>query len=295
MPFWSIADFAFVLHFVNYQGEEYQASGERYQEHYALFGGPVFLFIWRWSARIWHFIDSNQDGILAALTIGIFVVTALLAKYTYGLWTETKTLRKGADAVASRQAEDTRESLDRRPRTIHDFGGFPKPLHEVEYPAPGSPELAHRVRELLSPISVRIDRDWGLDDGTWSILVHMYPAADTPVVQLSIDETREASWHYEVAKQLQSLRDEGVLIRNVHGWQHSFRGARASPRVPIPEIAWPLAITAVWFGVSNLVAGWIAYPDCPELGAIASLVSRRYIRTRCGPWARLDQWLELRT
>ena len=99
-----------------------------------------------------------------------------------------------------------------QPRTIHDFGGFPKPLHEVEYPAPGSPELAHRVRELLSPISVRSDRNWGFDHGTWSVLVHMYPAADIPVVQLSIDETREASWHYEAAKQLQPLRDEGVLI-----------------------------------------------------------------------------------
>jgi 4,5-DOPA dioxygenase extradiol len=119
-----------------------------------------------------------------------------------------------------------------RPRTIHDFGGFPKPLHEVEYPAPGSPELAHRVQELLSPISVRNDRDWGLDHGTWSVLVHMYPAADIPVVQLSIDETREASWHYEVAKQLQSLRNEGVLIlgsgnivHNLHTYSWGNRAA----------------------------------------------------------------------
>lgn len=64
--------------------------------------------------------------------------------------------------------------------------------------------------------------------------------------------------------------------------------------VPVPAIAWPLAITAAWFGISHLVAGWIAYPDCPELGAIATLVRRRYIRTRCGPWARLDHWLEPR-
>lgn len=63
-------------------------------------------------------------------------------------------------------------------------------------------------------------------------------------------------------------------------------------RVPVPAIGWPLAVTAAWFGISHLVAGWIAYPDCPELGAIATLVRRRYIRTRCGPWTRLDQWLE---
>ena len=97
-----------------------------------------------------------------------------------------------------------------QPRTIHDFGGFPKPLFEVEYPAPGSTELADRVQDLLSPVSVQMDHSWGLDHGTWSVLVHMYPKADIPVVQLSIDETREASWHYEIAKQLQPLRDEGV-------------------------------------------------------------------------------------
>ena len=68
--------------------------------------------------------------------------------------------------------------------------------------------------------------------------------------------------------------------------------AWAALRVPVPVIAWPLAVTAGWFGISHLVAGWIAYPDCPELGAIATLVSRRHIRTRCGPWARLDQWME---
>jgi len=99
-----------------------------------------------------------------------------------------------------------------QPRTIHDFGGFPRPLHEVQYPARGSLELAERVRELLAPVSVEMDSSWGLDHCTWSVLVHVYPDADIPVVQLSIDETREASWHYEIAKQLQPLRDEGVLI-----------------------------------------------------------------------------------
>jgi hypothetical protein len=68
--------------------------------------------------------------------------------------------------------------------------------------------------------------------------------------------------------------------------------AWAGLRVPVPAIAWPLAVTAAWFGLSHLVAGWTAYPDCPELGAIVTLVSRRYIRTRCGPWRRLDQWME---
>lgn len=99
-----------------------------------------------------------------------------------------------------------------KPRTIHDFGGFPRELHEVQYPAPGSPELAARVADLLSPVPVEMDMSWGLDHGTWSILVHTFPDANIPVVQLSIDESKEANWHYEIARQLAPLRDEGILI-----------------------------------------------------------------------------------
>lgn len=99
------------------------------------------------------------------------------------------------------------------PRTIHDFGGFPRELYEVQYPAPGSPELAARIHELLRPVSVELDRnDWGLDHGTWSVLCHVFPDASIPVVQLSIDETEPPQFHYELAKRLGTLRDEGVLV-----------------------------------------------------------------------------------
>ena len=98
------------------------------------------------------------------------------------------------------------------PRTIHDFGGFPRELYEVQYPAPGDPVLARRVRELLAPVSVDLDESWGLDHGTWSVLCHVFPEADVPVIQLSIDETQPAEFHYETAKRLNGLRDEGVLI-----------------------------------------------------------------------------------
>jgi|SRR5436190_20771315 len=98
------------------------------------------------------------------------------------------------------------------PRTIHDFGGFPRKLHEVKYPAPGDPELALHVQSLLSPVEVRLDKRWGLDHGTWSVLRHVFPKGDVPVIQLSIDETQPATFHYEVAKRLNGLRNEGVLI-----------------------------------------------------------------------------------
>jgi len=98
------------------------------------------------------------------------------------------------------------------PRTIHDFGGFPSELYQVTYPAPGDPTLARRVQSLLEPIPIGMDLQWGLDHGTWSVLRHAFPEADIPVVQLSIDRTKPASFHYEVGKRLAPLRDEGVLI-----------------------------------------------------------------------------------
>ncbi|MFZ1130650.1 MAG: 4,5-DOPA dioxygenase extradiol [Terriglobales bacterium] len=103
-------------------------------------------------------------------------------------------------------------TISTSPRTIHDFGGFPQELYQVQYPAPGDPDLARRVREILKPLDVRLDDTWGLDHGTWSVLKHVYPHADVPVVQLSIDETQPASFHFEVGKRLASLRGEGILI-----------------------------------------------------------------------------------
>ncbi len=103
-------------------------------------------------------------------------------------------------------------TINTSPRTIHDFGGFPRELYEINYPAPGDPELARRVQKLLSPLSVNLEERWGLDHGTWSVLCHLYPQADVPVVQLSIDETKPASFHYEIGQRLAPLRDEGILI-----------------------------------------------------------------------------------
>lgn len=98
------------------------------------------------------------------------------------------------------------------PRTIHDFGGFPRELFAVRYPAPGDPQLAERIAGLLAPVAVERDTAWGLDHGTWSVLVHMYPDASIPVVQLSIDERQPERFHFDAGRKLAALRDEGVLV-----------------------------------------------------------------------------------
>lgn len=98
------------------------------------------------------------------------------------------------------------------PRTIHDFGGFPPQLYQVQYPASGSPDLANVTAELMSPDSVEMDQAWGLDHGAWTVLKHLYPAADIPIVQLSLDRTRKPEQHFELARRLDTLRSRGVLI-----------------------------------------------------------------------------------
>jgi 4,5-DOPA dioxygenase extradiol len=109
-----------------------------------------------------------------------------------------------------------------KPKTIHDFGGFPKALFDVQYAAQGSKWLAEETQNVISSTHTELNHDWGLDHGAWSVLKHFYPSADVPVVQLSLDYTQDAEYHYNLAKQLQSLRKKGVLIVGSGNMVHNF-------------------------------------------------------------------------
>lgn len=110
-----------------------------------------------------------------------------------------------------------------KPRTIHDFYGFPRELYNVEYPAPGSPEMAEEIKNGVKKTEVALDERWGLDHGAWSVIKHMYPKADVPVLQLSLDRTKDPHYHLELAKELSFLRERGVLIVGSGNMVHNLR------------------------------------------------------------------------
>ena len=115
----------------------------------------------------------------------------------------------------------------KNPRTIHDFYGFPKALFDVEYPAPGSPEIAEAIAELVSNPRIGFDEDqWGIDHGTWSVLTHLYPRADVPVIQLSIDIAEPPEFHYRLGQSIAAIRDRGVMILGSGNIVHNLQKIR---------------------------------------------------------------------
>ncbi len=127
------------------------------------------------------------------------------------------------------------------PQTIHDFGGFPRELYEVQYPAPGNPALAKETSSLLHSANVELNHDWGLDHGAWTVVRHMYPKADIPVLQLSIDYTKDPQWHYNLAKELYSLRKKGILILGSGNMVHNLRMV-AWDKLDAPEYGYDWAL-----------------------------------------------------
>jgi 4,5-DOPA dioxygenase extradiol len=155
------------------------------------------------------------------------------------------------------------------PRTLHDFGGFPQRLSEFQYPAPGDPALARRVQEILEPLPVQLDPGWGLDHGAWSVLCHVYPQADVPVVQLSIDQSKPPAFHYDIGRRLAPLRDEGVLLLGSGNLVHNLR-AYAWGRPAVDPYDWAARFEETARGL--LLAGETKpLIDYPSLGPDALL------------------------
>ncbi len=121
------------------------------------------------------------------------------------------------------ETDGTYVTAMQKPKTIHDFYGFPRKLFEVKYPAPGSPELADKTKDLITTTDVGLDTNWGLDHGAWSVIRHMYPEADVPVIQLSLDTQKHPQYHYDLAKELVTLRNKGVLIVGSGNIVHNLR------------------------------------------------------------------------
>ena len=130
-----------------------------------------------------------------------------------------------------------------KPATIHDFGGFPKALYEVQYPALGSPELAHEAKRIVTKTTVGLDEKWGLDHGAWSVIRPMYPNADIPMIEFSLDYTQGPQYHYDLAKELSALRNKGVLIVGSGNLVHNLRMV-AWDKMNEPEYGFDWAIAA---------------------------------------------------
>jgi 4,5-DOPA dioxygenase extradiol len=129
------------------------------------------------------------------------------------------------------------------PPTIHDFGGFPRALYDVQYPAPGNPQLAKETAGMIHSAEVGLAHDWGLDHGAWTIIRHMYPLANIPVLQLSIDYTKDAGYHYQLAKEIYDLRKKGVLIIGSGNMVHNLRMV-AWDKLDEPEYGYDWAFQA---------------------------------------------------
>ena len=259
----------------------------------------------RGSSRIYLREDRYRSTKVVLMTLpSLFIghgnpMNALEANYYTRAWAAIGARLEQATAILCISAHwylpRTLVTAMEKPRTIHDFGGFPAELFEVEYAAPGSPHLARTVQSALAPFSVDLDRRWGLDHGTWSILVHMRPRADIPVLQLSIDETQAAAFHYELGKRLAPLRDEGVLIIGSGNIVHNLERMVGAPAYRSLSLGCPLRERS-----TGTHPCWTPpTPDrifdprqrCDALRSDARPLSAAALRSRCAPRQRTRELL----
>jgi 4,5-DOPA dioxygenase extradiol len=152
------------------------------------------------------------------------------------------------------ETKGTRVTAMEFPKTIHDFGGFPRQLYEVQYPAPGNPELAKETSDAITKTEVGLDNQWGLDHGCWSVLRHLFPEADVPVIQLSLDHYRTLQYHYELARELSAFRKKGVLIIGSGNMVHNL-GLVAWDKMNEPEYGFDWALEASTLMKKYILAG----------------------------------------
>jgi len=173
-------------------------------------------------------IELNEQQRMPLLFVGhgnpMYAIEDNEFSYSWKLLGETLPRPKAILCISAHwETNGTFVTAMSHPQTIHDFGGFPKELFAVEYPALGSPELAFKAKKMIKQTDVQLDQKWGLDHGAWSVIKNMYPKADIPVVQLSLDYNKSPQYHYELAKELQSLRDKGILIIGSGNLVHNLR------------------------------------------------------------------------
>jgi 4,5-DOPA dioxygenase extradiol len=158
--------------------------------------------------------------------------------------------------------EGVRVMANAHPRTIHDFGrSFPQALFDVQYPAPGDPALARQVVDKLQPFGAELDDSWGLDHGAWSVLVHMYPDADVPIIQVSLDARRQPREHYNIARALASLRDEGVMILGSGNIVHNLRAFFQNQPIVGAEAFDEFIVSHIEAGDDASVISYHQHPD----------------------------------
>ncbi len=208
--------------------------------------------------------DKGSTGLMPVLFVGHGSPMNAIEdnEFTKG-WHDTAQKMPKPTAVLCISAHwETRGTLFtamKKPQTIHDVGGFPRPLYEVKYPAPGDPVLASEAKDLLAKSGAGLDERWGLDHGCWSVLKHLYPAADVPVIQMSLDYYKTPALHYELASELAPLRKKGVLIIGSGNLVHNL-SLVAWDRMKDPEYGYDWAIEA-----SEKIKGFISSGDYTPL------------------------------
>jgi 4,5-DOPA dioxygenase extradiol len=226
---------------------------------------------------------SRETNVMPALFIGHGSPMNAIEENDYSAaWSEAAAAIPRPNAIlcisAHWETEGAFVTAMEQPKTIHDFYGFPDELYQVQYPAPGSLPLAERVRELVTSCAVRLDDgySWGLDHGAWSVLRRMYPQADIPVVQLSLDRSQHPRFHYDLGRELQALRQEGVLIVGSGNIVHNLRLLQWDAREPFPWAA-EFDTLAADLILSGQHESLVAYPALGEAARLSIPTNEHYL------------------